>query len=131
MNTLRQAVDEYVTVRRALGSKLNEADKGLRDFVAFMERRRASYITQSLALEWAQQPSWQRPASWAQRLGFVRMFARYRSATDPRTEIPAQGLLPFRPTRARPYLYSDGEIRALLDAALQMPCRFQRDELQP
>ncbi|MEM5383314.1 tyrosine-type recombinase/integrase [Paraburkholderia phymatum] len=131
MNTLRQAVEEYVTVRRALGFKLNEAEKGLRDFVAFLGRRRASYITQSLALEWAQQPSHQRPASWAQRLGFIRLFARYRSATDPRTQIPAQGLLPFRPTRARPYLYSDSEIRALLDAALHMPCRFERDELQP
>ncbi|TDN62321.1 tyrosine-type recombinase/integrase [Paraburkholderia sp. BL10I2N1] len=131
MNTLRQAIQEYVVVRRALGFKLYEADKGLRDFVSFMEKRHASYITQSLALEWAQQPSHYQPASWAQRLSFVRMFARYRRATDPRTQIPAQGLLPFRPRHARPYLYSDGEIRALLGAALQMPCRFQRDKLQP
>ena len=76
-------------MRRSLGFKLNEAGKALQDFVAFMERHRAPYITQALALAWAQQPSNVQPAHWAQRLGFVRGFARYRSATDPRTEIPA------------------------------------------
>ncbi|CAE6856873.1 tyrosine-type recombinase/integrase [Paraburkholderia aspalathi] len=131
MNTLRQAAQEYLALRRALGFKLNEADRGLRDFVTFMEQRRAKYITQALALEWAQQPRHYRPASWAARLGFVRCFARYRSATDPRTQIPAPGLLPFHAKRAQPYLYSDGEIRKLLNAALQIPCRCKRDELKP
>jgi integrase/recombinase XerD len=131
MNTLRKAVQDYLNLRRGLGFKLKDAGNALPDFVAFMERRRASYITQALALAWAQQPSNVQPAHWARRLGFVRAFARYRSASDPRTQIPAQGLLPFQPRRARPYLYSDDEIRRLLNAALQMPCRFQRDELRP
>ena len=96
-----------------------------------MEQHRASYITQALALAWAQQPSNVQPAHWAQRLSFVRGFARYRSATDPRTQIPPQGLLPFQPKRARPYLYSDEEIRSLLRAALNMPCRFERGQLRP
>jgi integrase len=64
-------------------------------------------------------------------LSFVRGFAHYRSAIDPRTQIPPQGLLPFQPKRARPYLYSDGEIRRLLNAALNMHCRYGRSELQP
>lgn len=46
---------------------------------------------------------------------------RHRRATDPRTEIPPDGLLPYRPKRARPYLYSDEEIRRLLRAALALP----------
>ncbi|BAO92666.1 tyrosine-type recombinase/integrase [Caballeronia cordobensis] len=131
MSTLRQAVQEYLNVRRALGFKLTGAAKGLLDFVAFMERRHASYITQSLALEWARQPLNLQSASWAQRLSFVRAFARYCSATDPRTQIPAQSLLPFRPRRARPYLYSDDEISKLLQAALQMPYRYERGALLP
>ena len=131
MNTLRQAVQEYLTLRRGLGFKLHDAGKGLLDFVTFMEQHRASYITQTLALDWAQQPVKTQPAHWAQRLSFVRGFARHRSATDPRTEIPAQGLLPFQPKRARPYLYSDDEIRRLLRAALDMPCRFERSALRP
>src|SRR5213595_1285574 len=103
MTTLRQAVQEYLSMRRALGFKLHKAGKGLLDFAAFMEQRRASYITQALALTWAQQPRKVQPAHWAQRLSFVRVFASHRSATDPRTQIPLPGLLPFQPKSARPY----------------------------
>jgi integrase/recombinase XerD len=131
MTTLRQAMQEYVRMRRDLGFKLHETGKELHDFVKFMERHRASYITQALALVWAQQPSQAQPAYWARRLSSVRGFAKYRSATDPRTQIPAQGLLPFQPKRARPYLYSDVEIHRLLSAALKMPCRYERGKLRP
>lgn len=131
MNTLRQAVQDYLGLRRGLGFKLQDAGRGLLDFVTFMEQHRASYITQALALAWAQQPVNAQPAHWAQRLSFVRGFARYRSATDPRTQIPPQGLLPFQPKRARPYLYSDDEIRSLLRTALNMPCHYERSELRP
>jgi integrase len=131
MNTLREAVREYLDMRRSLGSKLCEAGKGLVDFVAFLEEHNASYITQALALAWAQTPAKAQPAEWARRLGFVRVFARYRSATDHRTQIPPNGLLPFRPKRAQPYLYSDEEIRKLLCAALKMPCRYKRGKLRP
>jgi integrase len=114
-----------------LGFKLHDAGKGLLDFVTFMERHRTSYITNALALAWAQQPVDVQPAHWAQRLSFVRGFARHRSATDPRTQIPPLGLLPFRPKRARPYLYSDDEIRSLLRATLDMPCRCELSKLRP
>lgn len=130
MTTLRQAVQEYLSMRRALGFKLQEDGKGLLDFVTFMEQRRASYITQVLALAWAQQPKNVQPAYWAQRLTYVRVFARHRSATDPRTQIPPPGLLPFQRKRARPYLYSNDEIERLLRAAVKMPCRYERGELR-
>ncbi len=131
MNTLRQAVDEYLSMRRDLGFKLREAGKGLLDFVTFMARHRAPYITQSLALAWAQEPRNVQPAHWARRLTFVRGFARHRSASDPRTEIPAPGLLPFQPKRARPYLYSDEEVQKLLSAALSLPHRYDNGALLP
>jgi integrase len=122
MNTLRQAVRQYLSMRRALGFKLRQAGDGLLDFVTFMEQQRASYITLPLALAWAKQRAEGHHDAWsAQRLSYVRLFARYRSATDRRTQIPPAGLLPYRPRRARPYLYSDKEIRQLLRAALNMP----------
>jgi len=123
MNTLRQAVQEYLTMRRSLGFKLYKAGKLLPSFVKFMEGHPASYITTKLALTWAQQPLRAQPVEWAKRLSMVRLFARHRSATDPRTQIPPQGLLPYRPKRAQPYLYSTKEIRALLRAALSLPDR--------
>lgn len=131
MNTLREAVRTYLDLRRGLGFKLRDAGRSLVDFVSFLEEHHASYITQALALAWAQRPSHAQPAHWAQRLSFVRGFARYRSATDPRTQIPSQGLLPFQPKRARPFLYSDDNIRNLLRAALRMDCRYERGKLRP
>lgn len=91
MNTLRHAVQEYLTMRRSLGYKLQGAGTGLLDFVSFMEQHRASYITHSLALTWAKQPSGVQPDEWARRLSYVRMFARHRSATDPRLKFHRQG----------------------------------------
>lgn len=123
MNTLRRAVQEYLILRRNLGFKLRDAGKLLQAFVSFMEEQHAPYITTKLALTWAQQPSTVQPAEWARRLSVVRIFARHRSATDPRTQIPPEGLLPYRPKRARPYLYSTQEIRGLLRAALSLPAR--------
>ena len=131
MTTLRESAGGYLNLRRSLGFKLQETGKLLLAFVKFMEEHRSSYITTRLALAWAQQPSTVQPAEWARRLSVVRTFARYRSATDPRTQIPPQGLLPFQPKRARPYLYSEEEIRSLLHAALSMPYRYERGKLRP
>jgi integrase/recombinase XerD len=131
MSTLRQAVDEYLQVRRALGYKLREAGAELPRFVNFMEERRAEHITARLALEWAQQPTTVQPAEWARRLGFVRGFARYRSASDSATEVPAAGLLPHRRRRARPYMYTEHEIDGLLSAALKLPTGFPSTGLRP
>ena len=131
MKTLRQALQEYPGLRRNLGYQLREAGKALFDFVTFMDQQGALYITEALALAWAQQPASVQPAYWARRLSFVRGFARYRSSSDPRTQIPSPSLLPFQPKRARPYLYSDEEIERLLRAALEMPHRYERGALLP
>ena len=117
MKPLRNAVEDYIALRRSLGFKLRDMATGLREFTAFLEQKEAPYITTTLALEWAMQPVDHQPSDWARRLGFVRVFARHWSATDPRTEIPAAGLLPFRARRARPYLYTEEEIKRLLAAA--------------
>jgi integrase len=118
MKTLRNALQDYLAMRRALGFKLAEAGIALADFISFLECKRAPHITSRLALAWAQRPAHVQPAKWAQRLTWVRGFARYRSATDPKTEIPPSRLLPFRAKRARPYLYTEHEVRRLLKASL-------------
>ncbi len=122
MNSLRRAARGYLAMRRALGFKLHDSGKLLLRFVAFMEQQQAYHITTSLALTWAIQHPHAHSRAWAaQRLSAVRGFARHRSASDPRTQIPPAGLLPFRPQRARPYLYSEQEIKQLLHAALDLP----------
>ena len=131
MNTLREALRDYLALRRSLGFKLEDAGLKLPRFIDFLEARGASHITTALALEWAQEPTAVQPAEWARRLGEVRCFARYRYASDVLTEIPPQGLLPHRSTRARPYLYSDEEVEQLLAAALKLPTNWHRTSLHP
>ena len=131
MNTLREALPEYLQLRRSLGFKLKDAGLLLPRFVAFLEHHGVAYITTALALAWAQQSASVQPAEWARRLCCVRGFARYRSATDDRTEIPPTGLLPHGSTRARPYLYSDVEVQRLLQAALALPTSWHSTPLRP
>jgi integrase len=121
MTTLRASVQDYLAMRRGLGFKLHDAGVGLLNFVSFMEHKHASHITTKLALEWAKKPKSVLPAEWSRRLSFVRGFARYRSAIDSRTQIPPAGLLPYRPQRARPYIYTEQEIEHLLTAARSLP----------
>jgi integrase len=120
MKPLTKAIQDYLALRRNLGFKLRDAGMVLAKFASFMEQRNADCITTQLALDWAQQPSDVQPALWAQRLSYVRCFARHHIASDPRTEVPPPGLLPFRAARAHPYLYSTEEVQRLLEAALQL-----------
>lgn len=131
MNTLREGLEDYLVLRRGLGFKMHDASLLLPRFVGFMEERQAQHITAQLALEWVQQATSVQPAERARRLGFVRGFARYRSASDSLTEIPPPELLPHRSTRARPYLYTDQEVRDLLDAAMKMPTKWPSTPLRP
>ena len=97
MTTLRASLRDYLAMRRGLGFKLHDAGAGLLDFVSFMEGKRTSRITTRLALEWAQKSKSTLPMDSARRLSFVRGFARYLNAIDSRSEIPPNGLLPYRP----------------------------------
>ena len=123
MSPIGKAVEEYLAVRRALGFTLRLPAGLLRNFSAYLEQEHASHVTTELAVRWAQQPTAAQPAHWARRLGVVRRFAQYLSASDPRTEIPPAGLLPFRYRRTQPYLYSGAEVRRLLRASRRLPSK--------
>ena len=121
MKSLKQALKDYLRIRRSLGFRLREPGGLLRNFVAFLQAEDAPYITRELALRWATQPAKVQPATWAERLGMVRRFALWQSTIDPRTEIPPVGLLPHRYRRKPPHIYSDEEIEKLLRQAQQLP----------
>jgi len=70
-------------------------------------------------MEWATLPP-DRHATWALRLTDVRGFARHVANIEPKTEVPPAGILPGL-KRAKPYIYSDAEIDALLAAARALP----------
>jgi integrase len=121
MSQLREALDQYLCLRRSLGFALREPEVILRKFVAFAEDEGAAYITTDLMLSWAQRRSKAQPATKAAWLATVRRFALWQSASDPRTEVPPESLPPERYRRQRPYIYTDEEIERLLRAAAQLP----------
>lgn len=117
MNTLRQALADYLAVRRALGYKLVQAEELLTDFVTFLESRSEDRITIEAAVAWATLPSGVH-RSWAsKRLSAVRHFAVHLRGIDPATQVPPTNLLPGQRRRATPYLYSEEEIAAVIAAA--------------
>lgn len=115
MISLRQACDDYLALRRALGFKLKRHGRLLPDLVCYLDVAGETSVTTRLALEWATQPAGH-PQEWAVRLSIARGFARYLRTLDGRAEVPPADLLPRCRRRPRPYLYSDAEIAALLTA---------------
>lgn len=120
MKSLREALEEYLRVRRALGFKLRDFGTRLEKFVSFMESQAAPFITTKLAVEWAKSDPNVQPAIWATNLSAVRMFAEYHSGTECRTEIPSPGILPFRFQRKQPHIYTPDEVCKLMDAASRL-----------
>lgn len=121
---LDRAVTDYLAVRRSLGYKLARPEKLLAQFTAYLERAGAITVTTEHAVAWAVLPGGD-PAWHSYRLAVVRGFAAWLRTADPAAEIPPTGLIPSRRQRATPYLYTDGEVAALIAAAssLRFPLR--------
>lgn len=121
MIALEERLAGYLAMRRALGYRLARAEKLLAQFIAWLNQRGEQTITTASALAWATLP----PATgsnWhAHRLSVVRGFAAHVHALDPTHELVGQDLLPQRPRRAVPYLYTDSEIRGLMAASCVIP----------
>jgi len=122
---LRDQLTDYLALRRALGYRLARPEKLLGQFLDHLEDRGETTITVAAALDWARQPGNGDSNWWAYRLSAVRGFARYLHGLDPTHQVPAPDLLPQRPQRANPYLYSDAEVAALIAAtgSLRTPLR--------
>jgi len=120
MKALRSALRQYIALRRALGTKLQEPAATLERFIDFLEREKAEFITSELALRWAMQPQGVQRATWARRLGMVRGFASWLSTIDPRTQVPPHRLLPSRRRRNKPHIFSPEEIGRLMNEASRL-----------
>jgi integrase/recombinase XerD len=116
VSPLREALADYLSVRRALGFRLDRAEKLIGQFIDYMDERKAVTVTVEHAAAWATAPG---GAAWwhALRLSAIRPFAFWLHSLDGTHEVPPAGLIPHGPHRAVPYLYSAGEIGALVAAA--------------
>ena len=117
MSAIRDALTQYIALRRALGTKLEEPARTLGRFLDFLEREGSELITSELALRWAVEPRNVQRATWARRLSMVRQFAAWLSTIDPRTEVPPHRLLTARRRRNKPHIFTEQEIVQLMAEA--------------
>jgi integrase len=117
VSALHDALTEYLQIRRALGTQLRWPESSLRRFVDFVDAEGTGFVTTEIAMRWAVQPVGIQRATRARRLGIVRGFAAWLQATDTRTQVPPNRLLPAGQRRPLPHIYNDREIADLMAAA--------------
>ena len=119
MNMLKKAVEDYVSMRRSLGYKLKDAARLLADFCRVLRSTRREAHHDPFGGCNGRGRASASPAEWGPPVDLRSWFLpRYWSATDPQNaKSPLGACFPNRPSRARPYLYTDKEIRQLLEAA--------------
>jgi integrase/recombinase XerD len=113
-------VEDYLRVRRSLGYKLDSVEYLLFAFVDYLHARDTETVSIEHAVAFAMAPPGASPRWQGLRLSAVRGFARWAHTFDPAVQVPPTRLLPLRVTRAAPYLYTDLEVAALIDAADQL-----------
>jgi len=120
MNPLSKELDSYLTIRRSLGYDLSTAERILRRFIFFAEQHNAEHITSALCLQWLEDSSASRQTQ-ANQLGTIRRFSAWLHVLDPANEILPQSLVPCRRRRSMPYIYSEEEIRRIVETAAELP----------
>lgn len=118
MSALARHLEDYLRLRRMLGHKLDDTARQLPWFVEHLDAADRDYVSVTAALAWALDRDW--PAGSTvpgHRMTAVRGFARYLAGIDPRTEVPAPGLVRIPRSWRAPFIYTDGDVLALMDAA--------------
>ena len=121
MSALSQELDRYLTIRRSLGYKLSTDERILRKFISFAESENAEHISTALFLRWQKMFGKAQKQTWAHRLGTVRVFAQWLHSMDSKHEVPPQSLIPSRVRRPHPHIYSEDDIRRIVEAAAELP----------
>ena len=121
MSTLSQELDRYLSIRRSLGYKLSTEERILRKFVAFAERENAESVSTAIFLRWKDLFGKVNKQTWAHRLGMARLFALWLHSMDSKHEVPPRSLIPSRIRRPHPYIYSEDDIRRIVEAAAELP----------
>jgi integrase/recombinase XerD len=115
--SLSLKLHSYLKIRRSLGFDLSTSERVLKQFVSFLESKHETYITSDLFMQWKQVFGRAAQSTWARRLGMVRLFASWLHSMDPLHEIPPKALIPIAYRRMQPYIYTDNEVRSIIQAA--------------
>lgn len=109
---LSRLVDSYLELRRATGFQMRVQQYLLHSFAAFAEQRQETHIRSRTAIDWAgEAPS---EGQRANRLGMVRVFARFARAEDARHEVPSERIFSAPRVKYTPFIFSPSQLHELL-----------------
>lgn len=119
MPDLPSLVREYIAFRAARGFQPDrKVEHLLGQFVASLPATEdGALFTPAQALAWAHAPAAGAPSWWSNRLSTVRQFATYLAGSGLPVAVPAVRHGPSGARRATPYLYTDTDVQALMQAA--------------
>jgi integrase len=118
---LGQAIDDYLSCRHQLGFALRAEGAQLRSLGRYaQEHDGAAPLTIDCMVAWAQSPPGATPPYCAKRLDIARRFAQFQAAFDPATQVPPPGMLGSSSCRPAVHVYTQEEVRTLLQAAAQV-----------
>jgi integrase len=124
MTSLSVRLQHYIAARRSLGFDLSFDERVLRRFAEFADGEGTDHITVDLFLRWKKHSGSADNNTWAMRFSTVRVFASWLQGTDPRTEVPPHGLIRGKLRRARPFIYTDGQIANIVTEAARLPSSY-------
>jgi len=111
-----KAIETYLTLRRATGFAMLNAEYLLKSFVAFATERRQTHVHTQTAIDWARAVCSATRCPAESRLPFCASCP----GEDARHELPPINHFGARKTRRSPHIYSAAEIDRLIEAALQL-----------
>lgn len=112
---LMEAVNSYLSIRRAAGYDLRSVERTLHSFARFASDRGEAHIRAESAVEWARMG--RSPHARDARLRAVMRLAHHVRAEDPKHEFPHHDDFGPPLNRRVPYIFSRDQARQLMEAS--------------
>lgn len=119
---LSSFITQHLELRRSLGFHLHHAELALNEFDRYLAREfpNTQTVTRAMVVRYLRTLGHLHAATLHDRLSYLRQFCRFLLQRDPKTYIPERGLIPPRHTTRKAHVYTEGEARALIRAALAL-----------
>lgn len=124
---LAHDAQEFLRFKRAMGIRYRRAEFVLDGFVRFVAQHWGDHG--ELALDdavkrWSARIAGRKAVTVGNEFGVVRQLCLYRRRRDPSSYVPEHALAPVKESIFLPYIFSQDEVRRLLEAAASHHGRF-------
>lgn len=128
MSHLENYLQDYLTLRRALGFKLIREGMWLPDFVRSIEANKSHYVSIAASVSWAKGKKLPPAPSWVKRLSMARKFSLYLHSLDSRHNVIPKELVTYdTQTKFTPYIFSSEDILKLMKETKKIHTTFRRE----